>query len=154
MSSLAVFVASAGYSGFFPLAPGTVGSAVGLLVVGALRLWAPLWGDGAAIVLTLVAGIWAAGVTERALQRTDPGPVVIDEVLGMLVTLAFLPVGISGAIAGFVLFRIFDVLKPFPANRAEHLAGGWGIMLDDAIAGIYAYVTLRVLLYAAPGLVA
>jgi phosphatidylglycerophosphatase A len=81
----------------------------------------------------------------------NPGPVVIDEVLGMLLTLAFIPVGLSGALAGFVLFRIFDVIKPFPADRLERLHGGLGIMADDAMAGIYANLCLRLLIWLVPG---
>lgn len=153
MNQLAVLVATAGYTGYFPVAPGTVGSAVGLVIFGALRLWAPWWSEGVAVLVSLLAGVWSATVVERVLQRTDPGPVVIDEVLGMLVTLLFLPVSLAGAIVGFVLFRVFDVIKPFPANRAEKLPGGWGIMLDDAIAGVYAHVALRLLTLVVPDLV-
>lgn len=154
MTQLALFIATAGYTGFFPIAPGTVGSAVGLAIFAALRLWTPWWSDGVAVLISFFAGVWAAGVVERVLQRTDPGPVVIDEVLGTLLTVMFLPVNIAGAIVGFVLFRIFDIVKPYPANRAEKLHGGWGIMLDDAIAGVYAHVALRVLLAFVPGLTA
>lgn len=154
MTRLAIFVATAGYTGYFPIAPGTVGSAVGLVVFALLRTWAPPSADVVAVVVTLLAGVWASGVMERVLQRTDPGPVVIDEVLGMLLTLLFLPVNVTGAFAGFVLFRIFDVVKPFPANRAERLHGGWGIMLDDGIAGIYAHLVLRLAIYLMPGMFA
>jgi phosphatidylglycerophosphatase A len=84
----------------------------------------------------------------------DPGAVVIDEVLGMLVTLAFLDVTIAGALAGFIVFRLLDVWKPFPAARLEHLHGGPGIMLDDAMAGVYANLILRVLMVAWPGVFA
>jgi phosphatidylglycerophosphatase A len=119
-----------------------------------LRLWAPPMAEGVAVVVTLLVGIWSADVMERVLQRTDPGPVVIDEVHGMLVTLLFLSVNVTGAIVGFVLFRVFDVLKPFPANRAERLPGGWGIMLDDALAGVYAHLVLRLAIYAWPGMLA
>ncbi len=152
MNHIAVLIATAGYTGFFPIAPGTVGSAVGLAIFAALRFWTPWWTEGVAVLLSLLAGVWSAGVVERGLQRTDPGPVVIDEVLGMLLTLLLLPVSVAGAIVGFVVFRIFDVIKPFPANRAEKLPGGWGIMLDDAISGLYAHVVLRVLTFVVPGL--
>ena len=94
-------------------------------------------------------GIWSATVVERTLGK-DPGVVVIDEVLGMLVTLAFLDVNVVGAVVGFFLFRIFDVVKPFPAGRLEHLHGGYGIMLDDAMAGVYAHVVMRLLVYWIP----
>jgi phosphatidylglycerophosphatase A len=142
----AVFLATAGYSGYAPIAPGTVGSAVGLLVY-----WLVTWSHSravevAAIVVLFGAGVWASRVAERHFGKIDPGPVVIDEVVGVLITLAFIPVGLSGAIAGFVLFRIFDVIKPFPADRFERLRGGLGVMVDDAMAAIYANLALRVVL--------
>jgi phosphatidylglycerophosphatase A len=154
MNHLATFIATGAYSGFFPIAPGTVGSAVGLVVFAAVRAWTPWWGDAVAVILALALGVWSAGLVERRLQLPDPGPVVIDEILGMLLTLLFLPVTMTGAFVGFVVFRIFDVIKPFPANRAEKLPGGWGIMLDDAISGVYAHVALRLLALLIPGLLA
>lgn len=153
MNRLAMFLATAGYVGFFPIAPGTAGSAAGLLVYAAVRSAHSASLEIGVIVITLVVGIWAAGVVERALGK-DPGPVVLDEVLGMLITLALIDVTLSGAIVGFFLFRVFDVLKPFPAGRLEHLHGGSGIMLDDAMAGIYANLLLRLLILVGPGLFA
>jgi phosphatidylglycerophosphatase A len=130
--------------GYVPFAPGTFGSAAGLVV------WAVLSGStaahGAAIVLTFAAGVWSAGIAERHFRGTDPGPVVIDEVMGMLVTLFMVPVGWPGAAAGFVLFRIFDVIKPPPANRLERLRGGMGVMADDFMAAVYANLALRITL--------
>jgi len=82
----------------------------------------------------------------------DPGVVVIDEVVGMLLTLAFVPVGWAGVLAGFVLFRLFDIIKPYPCARAERLPGGWGIMADDVLAGVYANVVLRVASVLVPAL--
>ena len=99
----------------------------------------------------LAAGVWSGGGAEIALNRKDPGPVVIDEVLGMLITLALVPVTWTGVAVGFLLFRVFDVIKPFPAARMERLRGGSGIMLDDAVAGIYAHVALRACAWVAPG---
>ena len=80
-------------------------------------------------------GSWSGTVAERHFGTTDPGQVVIDEVMGMLITLFLNPVGWTGALAGFLLFRIADVIKPFPANRLERLPGGIGVMADDAMAG-------------------
>ena len=143
MAGLAVFIATFGYVGYFPVAPGTAGSLAALLLYAVVR-WA---GTPAVELVTMIAvlvtGIWAAGGTERALDRKDPGPVVIDEVLGMLMTLAFMPLSWGGIAAGFVLFRIFDVIKPFPAGRLEHLPGGLGIMADDAMAGVYGQIVMR-----------
>lgn len=151
MTRLAVFLATVGYCGYFPVAPGTVGSAAGLVVY--LLVWwsrSPLVEAGL-IAAVFAVGVWAATIAERFFGGIDPGPVVLDEVLGMLITLAFIPVGIGGALAGFVLFRIFDVIKPFPARRLESLHGGLGVMADDAMAAIYANVALRLLLWAWPG---
>ena len=151
MTRLAVFVATVGYCGYFPVAPGTIGSAAGLLFY--LAVWwaqSPLF--EVALILGLFAvGIWAGTTAERYFGGIDPGPIVMDEVVGMLITLAFIPVGITGALIGFVLFRIFDVLKPFPAGRLEKLHGGLGVMADDAMAAIYANIALRLVLYLRPG---
>ena len=73
--------------------------------------------------------------------------VVIDEVAGMLVTLLAVPVGLAGAVVGFLAFRLFDIVKPFPARQAERLPGGWGVMTDDLVAGVYAQGLLRLLLW-------
>ena len=102
------------------------------------------------IVTVFAAGVWAAGRPEAALNRKDPGPVVIDEVLGMLMTLAFMPPSATGVLVGFVVFRILDVIKPFPAGRLEHLPGGLGIMADDAMAGVYGHLAMRLAAIAAP----
>ena len=130
--------------GYVPFAPGTFGSAAGLLVWAVLPQSAAA--HGAAIVLIFATGVWSAGIAEQHFRRTDPGPVVLDEVMGMLVTLFMVPVGWPGAAAGFVLFRIFDVIKPPPANRLEHLRGGMGVMADDFMAAVYAHIALRITL--------
>ena len=107
------------------------------------------------LILGLFAlGVWAGTHAERYFGGIDPGPIVIDEVVGMLITLAFIPVGPSGALVGFLVFRVFDVIKPYPAARLELLHGGLGVMADDAMAAIYANVTLRVVLWLFPGWIA
>jgi phosphatidylglycerophosphatase A len=151
VTRLAVFIATVGYCGYFPFAPGTVGSAVGLLVY--LVVW---WTQSPVVEAALIvglfgAGVWAGTTAERYFGGIDPGPIVLDEVVGMLITLAFIPVGLSAALTGFVLFRIFDVVKPFPARRLENLHGGLGVMADDAMAAVYANLTLRGLMWLAPG---
>jgi phosphatidylglycerophosphatase A len=152
MTRLAVFLASAGYTGYVPFAPGTIGSLVGLVLYAGIH-WAhaPLVAELAILAVVLVVGVWAAGITERHLGLEDPGPVVIDEVAGMLITLVLTGVGWSGAVAGFLLFRFFDIVKPYPASKLERLGGGLGIMADDVMAGLYANVALRLLLRLAPG---
>jgi phosphatidylglycerophosphatase A len=154
LTRFAVFLCTFGYLGYFPIAPGTVGSAAGLAVY-ALVVWSGSWQvEAAAIVLVFVVGVWASTIAERYFGGIDPGPVVIDEVLGMLITLAFVPVGISGAIVGFFVFRVLDVFKPFPAGRLERLHGGLGVMADDAAAAVYGNVVMRLLAAYAPGWIA
>ncbi len=154
MTRFAVFVATVAYCGYFPIAPGTVGSAAGLVVY-ALVWWIHSPVLEAGLILGLFAlGIWASTTAERHFGGIDPGPIVIDEVVGMLITLAFIPVGWSAALAGFVLFRIFDVIKPYPAGRFERLHGGLGVMADDAMAAVYANVSLRVLMWMLPAWIA
>lgn len=150
MTRFAVLLATVAYLGYFPVAPGTVGSAAGLLLY--LIVW---WAQSPAvevglILVVFVLGVWAGTTAERYFGGIDPGPVIIDEVLGMLVTLAFVPVGLTGALAGFLLFRIFDIAKPFPAGRLERLHGGLGVMADDAMAAVYANISLRLLIWALP----
>jgi phosphatidylglycerophosphatase A len=98
------------------------------------------------------AGCWAGSVAERHYARTDPGFVVLDEVVGMLLTLLLVPVTWSGALIGFFLFRAFDIVKPFPARQCERLHGGLGIMADDVVAGIYGNLALRLILFVMPSL--
>jgi phosphatidylglycerophosphatase A len=137
----ALAIATALGVGYAPVAPGTFGSAMGLL------LWAVLPSttivQATAIVVLFVAGSWSGSVAERHFGRTDPGQVVIDEVMGMLITLFLNPVGWVGAIGAFFLFRVADVIKPYPANRLERLHGGVGVMADDAMAAVYANLALR-----------
>ena len=149
-----MFIATAGYCGYFPVAPGTAGSAAGLLV------YALVWWSGSRVVeVGLIAalfaiGVWAGTIAERYFGGVDPGPIVMDEVVGMLITLAFIPVGITGALTGFLLFRVFDVIKPYPAGRLEALHGGLGVMADDAMAAIYANLSLRLALWLLPAWIA
>lgn len=146
--------------GYLPLAPGTWGSAVGVLLY---LLWeraaGPYLGTGAtggrptlltaavnscAFLAVCVSGIWAAGRAARKLSVKDPQVVVVDEVMGQILTLMFVPFGSSWRVilAGFLLFRVFDVWKPYPIRRLERLGGGFGICADDLLAGIYAGVLL------------
>lgn len=131
--------------GYWPLGPGTAGSLGALAAAWALQRWlgfAMGWHAALAAVL-LLPGVWAAGEVARRRGVEDPGMVVIDEVVGQWVALAG-----AGAFtwaegaAAFVLFRLFDIFKPWPVRAAERLPGGWGIMADDVLAGIYAALAL------------
>jgi len=130
-------LATGGGSGYAPVASGTVGSAVGLgLWLALIQL--PPAGYALACAAVALVGIWAAGRAETLLGRHDDGRITIDEIAGMLLSLAWLPARPEVAGVGFVLFRIFDIWKPFPARRAEQLPGGLGVMADDLVAGAYA----------------
>ena len=151
MRRLAVFICSFGYIGFFPFAPGTVGSAAGLILYLAIHAEGTLYVEAVTIVALFAAGVVFTRPCEEDLRCTDPGPVVIDEVMGMLITLFSVPVGWAGLLLGFVLFRALDVAKPFPARQLEDLHGGLGVMADDAMAAVYANLLLRGAFYLAPG---
>jgi phosphatidylglycerophosphatase A len=140
---LARGVATAFGSGYSPFAPGTAGSAVGLLLFWPMAAWPWPWQLGASVALLLVGAIAATRVAERVGLK-DPGIVVVDEVLGQWVTLLALPFTPATAAVGFLLFRAMDILKPWPARDLERLPGGWGIMADDVAAGVYAHLALRV----------
>jgi phosphatidylglycerophosphatase A len=153
MMRLALFVCTFGGVGYSPIAPGTAGSAAGLVVYAALRFAGatPLV-EAVVIGLIIVAGIWSGTLAERHFGTTDPGPGVIDEVAGMLVTLYALPAGWVMAIGGFFLFRVLDVFKPFPAQRFERFHGGLGMMADDVMVAIYGNLLLRAAFAITPGL--
>jgi phosphatidylglycerophosphatase A len=149
--SFHLWVATGLGAGYFPVAPGTAGSVVGLALVIALRqtsLQPPELGLCLAALagLLFALGVWSAGKAEKTLGRVDPGQVVIDEVLGQIITFIATPrITWVGLVAGFILFRAFDVVKPFPARQAERFPGGWGIMLDDVVAGLYSLIVLLIL---------
>jgi len=143
MDRVLMFIATGAGSGYLPVAPGTWGSAVGVL------LWLPLSRLETIPYLAVVAalfvlGVFGAGAAEKILDRPDPSIVVIDEIVGQLIALAFVPPHLAAPVIGFLLFRFFDILKPFPAGWIDrHLHGGLGIMLDDVVAGLYALAVLH-----------
>ena len=130
------------YVGYFPLIPGTAGSLAGVIVYFLVKE------NPLAYILTLTAllilGFWASGKAEKLIGKKDPSSVVIDEVCGMLLSLAFLPYNIKLVIIAFFIFRLLDTLKPFPIGRLERLKGSLGIMTDDLVAGIYTNIILQV----------
>lgn len=129
-------------SGYTPVAPGTAGSAVGLLLWWPLSSLPPLV-QAIAIALVSLVGVFAATHVARAVGLKDPGIVVVDEVVGMWLSLLALPFTPITAVVGFLLFRALDVWKPFPARRLEMLPDGWGIVADDLMVGLYANVVIR-----------
>lgn len=138
--------ARVGIAGLSPRAPGTCGSLAALVLAPFIFLPLPLWGRAALLLFVLLTGSVAAGRAEVLLGRKDPPEVVIDEVLGQWVTLfPFLGIGLWELAVAFALFRFFDILKPWPIRRLERLGGGFGIMVDDAAAGLYAMICLSLL---------
>jgi phosphatidylglycerophosphatase A len=125
------------------VAPGTVGSAFALVIIWLLsfsRIGLVLF-----FVVVTVAGTWAAHRAERLLGGKDPGAIVIDEIAGMTLAVLAFPPTLAVLAVGFVLFRIFDVIKPFPAHASQQLRGGVGIVVDDLIAGLYALIVIAIL---------
>ena len=125
-------------AGYAPVASGTVGSFVTVVAIWLLPL-TPLRIAVALVVVTLI-GIWAGSRVERLLGKKDPGVIVIDEVAGMLLSVILLPPTIPVLVTAFLLFRLFDIWKPFPARESQALTGGMGVMVDDLVAGFYALV--------------
>ena len=151
MMRLALLVCTVCGVGYSPIAPGTAGSLAGLVVYAIFRVAGvgPI-GEGIALVVICVAGVWSGTLAERHFGTTDPGPGVIDEVAGMLITLYLLPATWMIAGVGFLIFRVLDVLKPFPARRLESLHGGWGMMADDVMVAVYGNLILRAAAAVAP----
>ena len=132
------------YIGYLPGIPGTYGSLVGLLIfflVGKSPVFYCLISFA-----ILISGFLTCGATERLLRKKDPSCIVIDEVVGMLFSLIFLPADIKVVIIAFVIFRILDSLKPYPAGKLQNLKGSLGIMADDLIASLYTNIILQIAL--------
>jgi phosphatidylglycerophosphatase A len=137
---VAFWVATAAGAGHSPVAPGTAGSLVALAI-----LWfVPFSTASLAVsfILVVLAGVWAGDRAERLLKQKDPSVVVIDEVAGMMLSVLTLPSTPMVLLSAFALFRLFDIVKPFPARQAQSLAGGLGVMVDDLIAGAYTLLLL------------
>jgi len=144
-SQLAKLISTFFYAGYFPFAPGTFGSLITLVIIWFLI---PLFFY---ILLPISLGlfflsVWSASRVEETFGK-DGSPIVIDEVTGMVISLIFVPKEIKFFVGAFLLFRLFDIIKPPPARRMERLKGGWGVTLDDVIAGIYANLSLHLILY-------
>jgi phosphatidylglycerophosphatase A len=137
-----LFIAQGAYAGKSPVAPGTAGTVVGVFLYLAMKGLTP--GKYLAVsVLVILAGMCAAGHAETLLGRRDSPSIVIDEIAGFLATMFLVPFTWGFVVAGFLLFRAFDIMKPWPLRRLEALHGGPGVMLDDVGAGIYANVLLQ-----------
>lgn len=143
MVKLILFIATGGGVGYLPKAPGTWGSLLAL-PLNLLLLRLPSQGYWLALTLILLLAVYSAGAAEKILDRKDPGAIVIDEIIGMLIALIAVPAQPVIWLSAFLLFRFFDIAKPWPVSWADkHLNGGLGIVLDDMLAGAYAWLVLH-----------
>jgi len=134
------------FAGYMPVASGTFGTVVAIPLCFFLSVLGPIEG---LLFIGLFSGVavWIAGEAEKIFGEKDSGLIVIDEMAGFLVTLYLIPLTVKSLVAGFLLFRIMDIFKPYPIKRLEsRLPGGWGVVGDDILAGLYANLLLRVLL--------
>ena len=141
-----LFIAEGAFSGKSPFAPGTAGTLVGvLLYLGVRNIGVVPY--AALTVLLCVIGTWAAGRAETILGTKDSPSIVIDEIAGYLIAMFLVPAGWGYIAAGFFLFRVFDILKPWPLYDLQDVHGGLGVMLDDIGAGIYTNILLQIAVY-------
>jgi len=146
--NLSKFIATFGYVGLFPIAPGTVGSIAGLAVLWMISFAPPTYYQIILQLLFLIVfipiGVIASSAYEKKIGKIDPKEVVVDEVVGIVITLFALPFTWINVIAGFILFRFFDIIKPFPIGKLQNIKGGWGVMADDIAAGIVSAIILHI----------
>jgi phosphatidylglycerophosphatase A len=141
-------VATFFYAGYLPKAPGTWGSIAALPLVCLIGNTGVYMG---VLIVILLVGCWAAGAMAETVGSKDPKQVVVDEVAGMMITMLLIPITGSSVLLGFVFFRLFDITKPWLVRKAERFPKGYGIMLDDVVAGIFANVMLRCILMGVQG---
>ena len=141
---LVVFYATWAFSGYAPVAPGTAGTlaTIPLVILFSFLTW-PVFLF--CILLMFFLGVAASSYCIRRFQSKDPSKVVIDETVGFLITMFLVPLSPASVLTGFFLFRVADVIKPSPARDAEKLPAGWGVMLDDVVAGLYANIVLQII---------
>ena len=148
-------IATAGGAGYFPVAPGTAGAVVGVLIFWLMhQIYFSVYADPQVflllfigmILLFLYLGVIATDHLEKEWGK-DPSKVVMDEVIGVWIALLFVPVTWMNLLLAFALFRLFDIWKPLFIRKLEAIKGGWGVMLDDVLAGVYANIVLQVILY-------
>jgi len=141
-------VLGAGYS---PFAPGTMGALVGILILFFIKWLQPelqyfTWGLLVVTIIFTLLGVWSSNELEAEWGK-DPSKIVVDELVGVWIAVLWIPAKTHWLILGFILFRFFDILKPLGIRRLEKLKGGWGVMIDDVGAGIYANIVLQVIVY-------
>ena len=149
MRAFILFLATGAYSGYAPIASGTVGSLVALpMVFLSSRLFSISWAlQVTVVILAIVGACWVAGAAERYLEEHDSGKIVIDEIVGLLTATALLDLSVTRLIFAFFLFRLFDILKPPPARYFDRqVPGGIGVVFDDVFAGLYTNLVVRIFL--------
>ena len=145
MTTLARFISTVGYIGKFPFAPGTIGSFVAIFVWYTLKPKISTEIFIFFIFILFFIGLFSSSITEKELSINDPGQIVIDEWVGQWIALISIDVSLFWCFLSFVLFRVFDILKPYPINKIESYGGGLGIMADDVAAGFYTLLVLHIL---------
>jgi len=138
------------YSGYSPVAPGTAGSLVGVAIY-----LIPGFENSLSMPIITIAAFFIGVLISNQMEKQlgdDPAPVVIDEIVGMWISLLFLPRQLLFVFTAFLLFRIFDIVKPQPARYVERFKNGWGIMLDDVVAGLYSNIAVRILILIFPSI--
>ncbi len=143
MGALIILLSTGCYAGYTPRAPGTAGSVLGVglvwILAGPLGLTLPYYLLATAVLFVL--GVWVSSHAEPRFGHDGP-EIVIDEIVGVLIVFAGMPIDLWTVVAGFVLFRVLDIWKPFPCDRMQRLPAGLGVMMDDAVAAVYAHLLL------------
>jgi phosphatidylglycerophosphatase A len=148
-NDIVVFLATGCFTGFLPLVPGTWGTFAAIPIVLVVHRVNPVLQGIIALVFVTFAA-WVAGKAEILLEELDPRPIVIDEMAGFLISLLWLPLNPLTLCLGFGLFRLFDIVKPPPISSVEkRMRGGWGVVIDDVLAGVFTNAVLRLLLIVA-----
>lgn len=146
LKKLALFLATGMYLGYSPVAPGTLGSLLGVIICFFLSMGNPLL-YGITLFLSLSVAIWAASIAKKHFGKKDPGQIVCDEIIGYMVALFLIPFTLLNIIIIFLLFRFFDIVKPFPIGIIDRkIEGGFGIVLDDVAAGICSNIIFRIIM--------
>lgn len=145
-NDIVVFLATGCFTGFLPTMPGTWGTFAAIPLV-ILSHKGGTIAQAVTAVIFLVFAAWIAGKAEMLFEDRDARPIVIDEMVGFLISLLWLPLSLLTGCLGFVIFRLFDIVKPPPASTVEkRLQGGWAVVMDDVLAGVYTNITLRIFL--------
>lgn len=139
-------VATGCYSGYFPKIPGTFATVVGILLYYPIQSL-PFPFQGFLILLFFAIGLWSSSIFEKEVGKKDPGIIVIDEIVGIWIALFLIPFQLKYLLFAFIFFRFFDIKKPLFIHPLQSLKGGWGIMLDDCLAGLYTNLLLQGIRY-------